>query len=131
MSVREGRFPDPGNYNQWDWPAINWMRVQLNNQLNFVNKHNAPEDIKDKNRIDVQPTMFGYSIQLNESDIIYNVMHKEVLNEHFSPEWIIDQILMARNVPAEYRGDNFQDKSFTTYTTLITGGRGGITQGVN
>ena len=78
------------------------MRARLNSQLNFVDKHNAPEDIKDENRIDVQPMMFGYSIQLDESDIIYNVTHEEVLDEHFSPEWIIDQILMARNVPVEY-----------------------------
>ena len=69
--------------------------MRLNSQLNFINEGNAPEDVKDKNRIDIQPTMFGYSIQLNESDIIYNVTHEEVLNEHFSPKWIIDQMLMA------------------------------------
>ena len=78
------------------------MKVRLNSQLNFINEGNAPKDVKDKNRIDIQPTMFGYSIQLNESDIIYNVTHEEVLNEHFSPEWIIYQMLTAQQVLEEY-----------------------------
>ena len=63
--------------------------------------------------------MFGYSIQLDESDLIYNVTHEEVLDECFSPEWIIDHILTARNVPAELRGDRFQDKRFSSYVTLM------------
>ena len=72
------------------------MKARLSGQLNFVDKDNTPKDVKDKNRIDIQPTMFGYSIQLDESDIIYNVTHEEVLDEHFSPKWIIDQMLTAQ-----------------------------------
>ena len=101
MSVREGGYPDLENYQRWEWPAINWMQARLNGQLNFVDEGNAPEGVNDNERIDVQPTMFGYSIQLDKSDLIYNVTHEEVLDERFSPEWIIDHILTARNVPAE------------------------------
>ena len=78
--------------------------------MNFVDEGNMLEGVNDNERIDVRPTMFGYSIQLDESDLIYNVTHKEVLDERFSPEWIIDHILTARNVPAELQGDRFQDK---------------------
>ena len=120
-SVREGGYPDLGDYQRWDWPAINWMRARLRGQLEYVDGHNAPDDTRLEDRIDVQPTMWGYSIQLDESDVIYNITHEEVLDKHFSPEWIIDQMLTARNVPAEYRGDKFVDKRFTKYTTVMLG----------
>ena len=100
-SVREGGYPNFGDYQQWHWPATNWMRARLSGQLEFVDGNNAPADIRREDRIDVQPTMTGYSIQLDESDIIYNVTHEEVLNKHFSPEWIIDHMISAKRVPAE------------------------------
>ena len=97
------------------------MHARLIGQLNFVDERNIPEGIKDNERINVQPTMFGYSIQLDESDLIYNVTHEEVLDEHFNPEWIIDHMLTAWNVPAEHRSDRFQDKQFSNYVMLMLG----------
>jgi len=120
-SVREGGYPVIENYNRWDWPAINWMHARLSGQLHFVDEGNAPEGVKNEHRIDVQPTMFGYSIQLDESDLIYNVTHKEVLDDHFSPEWIIDHMLTARNVQPELRGDRFEDKRLSNYITVMLG----------
>jgi len=120
-SVREGGYPDLGDYQRRDWPAINWMHARLTGQLNLVDEGNAPDGVKEGNRIDIQPTMFGYSVQLDESDIIYNVTHEEVLDKHFSPEWIIDQMLTARNVPAENRGDKFEDKRFSSYVMIMLG----------
>ena len=120
-SVREGGYPDFGDYSRWEWPAINWMQARLTGQLRFVEGDTAPEGFDPERRIDVQPTMWGYSIQLDESDIIYNVTHEEVLDDHFSPEWIIEHMLTARNVPAKYRGERFMDKRFTTYTTIMLG----------
>ena len=120
-SVREGGYPVIEEYQRWDWPAINWMCARLNGQLESVDEGNAPEGIRNEDRIDVQPTMFGYSIQLDESDVIYNVTHEEVLDEHFSPEWIIDQMLTARRVPEENRGDKFMDKRFTRYVMIMLG----------
>ena len=100
-SVREGGFPCIENYDRWDWPAVSWLHAQLTGQLEAVDEGNAPEGVKKNNRIDVQPTMFGYSVQLDESDLIYNLTHEEILDQHFSPERVIDQILTARCVPAE------------------------------
>ena len=94
-SVQEGGYPSLGNYQCWDWPAINWLHAQLTSQLEFVDEGNMPDGVPKEKCIDIQPTMFGYSIQLDESDLIYNITHEEVLDEHFSPEWIIDHILMA------------------------------------
>ncbi|KAF9642004.1 hypothetical protein BDM02DRAFT_3133401 [Thelephora ganbajun] len=101
MSVWEGGYPLLKNYQRWDWPAINWLYTCLSGQLEFVDEQNTPKGIRKQDRIDVQPTMFGYSVQLDELDIIINLMHKEVLNDCFSPEWIINQLLTARNIPAE------------------------------
>src|ERR1700743_782421 len=120
-SVWEGGFPVIDKYNKWEWPAINWMTARLRGQLLSVDGHNAPEGVKDKDRIDVQPTMFGYTIQLDESDIIYNISHEEVLDELFSPEWIIDQMITARKVPADNRGDRFTDKRMSKYVTIMLG----------
>ena len=120
-SVREGGFPVIDEYNKWEWPAINWMMARLRGQLLSVDKHNAPEGVKDKDRIDVQPTMFGYSIQLDESDIIYNISHEEVLDKFFGPGWIIDQMITAWKVPADNRGDRFTDKRMSKYITIMLG----------
>ena len=94
-SVPEGGSPAIEKYNQWDWPAIDWLHVQLTEQLESVDDGNAPDGIKKDNRIDIQPTMFGYSVQLDESDLIFNLTHEEVLGDRFNPEWVIDQILAA------------------------------------
>ena len=118
-SVREGGFPKVRIYNQWEWPAINWMTARLRGQLEFVDDGGAPKGVTDNNRIDVQPTMFGYSIQLDESDIIYNLTHEEVLDEHFSPEWIIDQMITAWRVPVENRGERFEDRWMSKYVTIM------------
>ena len=122
-STWEGGYPILKNedYQQWEWPIINWVHTQLTRQLNFVDERNALEGIKDNKQINIQPTMFRYSIQLDESDLIYNVTHEEVLSEHFNPEWIIDHMLMAWNVPAEHHSDRFQDKWFSNYFMLILG----------
>ena len=93
----------------------------MRGQLLSVDRHNALEGVKDKDRIDVQPTMFGYSIQLNKSDIIYNISHEEVLDELFSPEWIIDQMITAQKVLADNRGDRFMDKRMSKYVTIMLG----------
>ena len=120
-SVLEGGFSVIDEYHKWEWLAINWMTARLRGQLLSVDRHNAPEGVKDKDRIDVQPTMFGYSIQLDESDIIYNISHKEVLDELFSLEWIIDQMIMAWKVLADNRGYRFTDKRISKYITIILG----------
>ena len=114
--VWEGGYPDTEK-----WSAIDWIRVRLNHQLEFIDSANTSNDIRNKERIDVQPTMFGYSIQLDELDLIYNVTHEEVLDEHFSPIWIVDHLLAARNIPAENRGDRFEDKRFTKYVMIMLG----------
>ena len=110
-SVREGGYPlIDEDYDQWEWPAINWMHARLNGQLELINERNAPTNVAKENRIDVQPTMFGYSVQLDESDITYNLSHEEVLDKHFSPERIINEMITAREIRKEERGDRFEDK---------------------
>ena len=120
-SVREGGYPDLGDYNRWEWPAINWMTARLRGQLEFVDEDNAPLGVKAEDRINIQPTMKGYSIQLDESDIVYHITHEEVLDKHFSPERIINELLEARRIPAEWRGNKFEDKRLTSYVMLMLG----------
>ena len=80
---------------------MNWLHTRLTEQLESVNDGNTLDGIKKDNRIDIQPMMFRYSVQLNESDLIFNLTHEEVLGDHFNPKWVIDQILVARRVPAD------------------------------
>ena len=65
--------------------------------------------------------MFGYSIQLDELDIIYNISHEKVLDEFFSLEWIINQMITAQKVLAENRGDRFTDKRMSKCITIMLG----------
>ena len=121
VSVREGGYPNADDYQRWDWPAIIWLHKRLISQLETADKGNGPAGLDIKDRIDVQPTMFGYSIQLDESDLIYNLSHEEVLDENFNVEWIIDHILTARCVPAADRGERFHDKRFSGYVMIMLG----------
>ena len=100
---------------------MNWLHARLTEQLESVDDGNAPDGIKKDNRIDIQPTMFGYSVQLDESDLIFNLTHEEVLGDHFNPKRVIDQILAARRIPADDRGDKFTDKRFSNYVALMLG----------
>ena len=65
--------------------------------------------------------MFGYSLQLDDSDVIYNLTHEELLSEDLNTEWIVDQMITATYVPKGNQGDKFEDKRFTTYTTIMLG----------
>ena len=100
---------------------MNWLHARLTEQLESVDDGNAPDGIKKDNRIDIQPTMFGYSVQLDESDLIFNLTHEEVLGDHFNPKRVIDQILAAQRIPADDRGDKFTDKRFSNYVALMLG----------
>ena len=108
-SVQEGGYPDLGYYNQWEWPAIDWITTRLRGQLEAMDDGNAPTGVRDKNRIDVQPMMKGYSVQLDESDIIYHLTHEDVLSKQVSPKEIIDEILRAWKFQ-----QNYEDKSSKT-----------------
>ena len=121
-SVREGGYPLINeDYDRWEWPAINWMHARLSGQLELIDERNAPTKVAKENRIDVQPTMFGYSVQLDESDITYNLSHEEVLDKHFSPERIINEMIAAREIRKEERGDRFEDKRLTSYVAIMLG----------
>ena len=120
-SIHEGGYPIIEEYKRWEWPAIYWIQAQLAGQLEFVDEANKPLNVQNEDRINMQPTMFGYSIQLDESDVIYNITHKEVIDKHFSPEHIIDQMLAVRNVLVENRDNRFRDQRFTSYTMLMLG----------
>ena len=75
-SVWEGRHPSLRNYQHWDWPAINWLHVLLTGQLEFIDKGNVLDSVPKEKCINIQPTMFGYSIQIDESDLIYNITQR-------------------------------------------------------
>jgi hypothetical protein len=119
-AVREGGYPLIENeiYDRWEWPAINWLQARLEGQLETADKSRCNPRSP---RIDVQPTMSGYSVQLDESDIIYDISHEEVLDKGFSPEDVINKLMTARSVSAVNRGDKFVDRRFTGYVMLMLG----------
>ena len=43
------------------------------------------------------------------------------MDEELNINWIVDQMIMATYVPKDNRGDKFEDKHFTTYTTIMLG----------
>lgn len=77
--VREGGYPliENEKYDRWEWPAMNWLQARLMGQLEAADELNIPTEYT---RIDIQPTMDGYSVQLDESDIILSLTHEEVLD---------------------------------------------------
>lgn len=116
-SVREGGFPNLEDYDANKWPASNWIRARLNGQLDFVDEEGTPQN--NKCRISVEPILSGYSARLDKTDVFYNISHDEVLSEHFSPAQIIDQMITARNLPFNKRGDKFKDKRLKINEELL------------
>ena len=83
-SVREGGYPDLGDYNRWDWPAINWMRARLNSQLNFVDEGNAPKDVCHRHGrlYDYRSTLFLYFAKSNSSLTLVDLTSLLILSIH-------------------------------------------------
>ena len=74
-------------------------------KLKLINEGNIPPNVTKENQLDVQLTMFRYNIQLDESDIIYNLSHEEVLDEYFSPKQIINKMITVWEIWTEEKGD--------------------------
>ena len=74
--VCEGRFRDRENYkkgyNLWKWPALEWVRDLVREQLTFE---------KSEDKVIVQPMMDGYGLHIEGSDIFYEITHAEVLGD--------------------------------------------------
>ena len=88
-------------------------------KLKLINEGNIPPNVTKENQLNVQLTMFRYNIQLDESDIIYNIFHEEVLDEYFSPKQIINKMITVWKIWTEEKGDRFMDKQLTSYVKLM------------
>ena len=104
-SVRESGYPNAENYQRWEWSAINWMLARFDECLESTNNNETPTEIR--NRIGIMPIISGYSIRLNDLDVYYNIKHEEVLDGHFNPERILNQMVKAADIPVEQRRDRF------------------------
>jgi hypothetical protein len=117
--VPEGRSGHPENYKRWSWPAIRWLKEWLALELDVQDGTNRPEGVSKVGRIDVQPTMNGYSVQIDEADMFYNIRHEEVIDGDIKAEWVIEHLLSTRNIPLEDRGERFQDLRLMGFHTLM------------
>ena len=70
--VRLGGFRDRRNYDKWKWPALNWLRKLVEDQLAFE---------KSEQTVSVQPSFEGYGLHIEGTDVHYQVTHAEVLGD--------------------------------------------------
>jgi hypothetical protein len=115
-SVPKGGSNPTGIYKRWSWPAIYWLRRWLSIELGVQDVKEIPTE----DRIDVQPTMTGYSVQIDD-EIFYNISHEEVVDGDVRAEWVIEHMMSAKKLPIEERGERFQDRRLTGFHTLMLG----------
>ena len=109
----------PDGYKYWSWPALWWLCRWLVLELDIQDGVNCPEGVSKEDRVDIQPMMTGYSLQIDSSDIFYNISHEEVVDGNVKAEWVIKHILSAKSIPLKEQGEHFQDLQLTTFHTLM------------
>ena len=79
-------------------------------------------DRKDAEEIsmNVWPTMDGYSIHLNRTDIFYGLKYSEVLGDAFNPRRVLNQMDATRRVSEEDRPSIYQDSKLNRCQCLMT-----------
>ena len=61
--------------------------------------------------ISIWPSMSGYCIHLNGTDMFYDLKHVEVLGDTFNPGRVLNQMRMARSLKEGDRPTIFRDTS--------------------
>jgi hypothetical protein len=96
--VREGDWRgykgDWMNYKVWEWPALKWIRNLFNDRLTL-------EDSSDE--IIIQPSLDGYCINLEGTDVYYEVTHPEIFGTAVSASRILCLMRSIRDVPKSER----------------------------
>jgi hypothetical protein len=84
-------------YKIWEWTAIEGLKFIMNSQRSRdcerMGIQTSVEPVK------VWPSMDGYCIHLEGTDVFYKVKHAKVLGDAFNPKRILDQMVSMVTVP--------------------------------
>ena len=114
VCVREGGFRDRENYrkgyNLWKWPALEWVRDHVREQLTFE---------KSEDKVIVQPTIDGYGLHIKGTDVFYEITHAEVLGDALHIGRIINVMRGVKEIDARGRSPVFWDRSLNKTQQLM------------
>jgi len=108
--VREGGFRDRRNYKIWEWSAIRWLRELINGQLRLE---------KSSEVIIVQPSLRGYCLHIEGTDVYYEVTHAEVLGDMFNVARILGLMREASGTDATVRSRLFSDTTLNRRQSIM------------
>jgi len=108
--VREGGFRDRRHYKIWEWSTIAWLRELANEQVTFENS----VDI-----IIVQPSMRGYTLNIEGTGVYYEVTHAEVLGDVFNVGRVLNVMRAANNIDVNERPNMFMDTSLRRRQSIM------------
>ena len=102
--VRVGGFRDreyyQKEYNKWRWPALEWTRKLVNNQLTYK---------KSEELISVEPAFDGYGLHVEGTDINYRIAHIEVLGDALHIGCILNSMRAVQKLAEWERSPIFWD----------------------
>ena len=108
--VREGGFRNRRNYEIWRWSAIKWLRGLIDDQIGFE---------KSADVITVQPSMKGYCLHIEGTDVYYEVTHAEVLGDTFNIGRILGAMRDASGADATERSSLFEDTTLNRRQSIM------------
>ena len=108
--VREGGFRDRQNYELWRWSAIKWLRKLIDGQLELE----GSTDI-----FIVQPSMKGYSMHIEGTDIYHEITHAEVLGDSFNIARILGVMRETGSMDVTARSRLFVDTTLNKRQSVM------------
>ena len=96
-------------YNQRRWPALEWTRKLVNDQLAFE---------KSEETISVDPAFDGYGLHIEGTDVNYKITHVEVLGDSLHIGRILSSMRVAQKLVVWERSPIFWDMRLNTRQRL-------------
>ena len=109
--VWEGGFQDRRNYKIWEWSAIKWLRNLVKDQLEY---ENCEENVM------VQPSAGGYYLNIEGTDIHYEITHSGAQGDVFNIDRVPDLMRQAENSNVNERPGIFKDTTLNRRQAVKT-----------
>ncbi|KAF9789345.1 hypothetical protein BJ322DRAFT_1105211 [Thelephora terrestris] len=108
--VREGGFRDNGKYDTWKWPALEWLRQLLTDQLKLEESGDT---------VSVKPSYEGYGLHLKGTDVYYEITHTEMLGSGLHIGRVLNAMRTVKGTTPWERSPMFWDKRITKWQSLM------------
>jgi hypothetical protein len=98
VSSNIGGFPVIGEYKPLQYEAAGWLKMRMSTLLDELDSRDLDNGVKGWGRVLVHPTVDGYCVQFDKSDLFCGITHLEVLDPGFNPALYVRAALNNRGL---------------------------------